>query len=87
MEITVGDYKIVSDARQFTVYHMTEKTDKAKNRGAEAENLVGYYSTIESAFKALPSRMLMRSDCRTLKEVVDLLEKYRRLIELALKGV
>ena len=86
MDITIGDYKITSDATQFTVYHLTQKTDKSKTPGAETENFVGYYSTIESAFKALPSRMLMQSNCSTLREVFDLLEKYRALIDDAFKG-
>jgi len=86
MDITVGDYRIVSDSRQFIVYHVTTKGEESKTPGEPVENFVGYYSTIESAFRALPSRMLQRSNCTTLTEVISELKRYSALIDEALKG-
>ena len=86
MDLMLGDYHLVSDSNQFTLYHITKSGEKAKNPGMTVENFVGHYPTIESAFKALPSRMLQRSSATTLREVADLLERYRLLIEMELKG-
>jgi hypothetical protein len=86
MDIVVGDYVLRSDPNQFVVYHITKSGAKAKTPGEQVENFVGNYSSLESAFKCLPSRMLMRSNASSLAEVVDLLERYRLLIETAMKG-
>jgi len=87
MELKIGDYKIISEPKQFIVYHVTTLSEKSKTPGVATDNFVGYYSTLTSALQCLPSRMLMRSDATSLREVADLLERYRLLIEGALKGV
>ena len=86
MEIAIGDYVLRSDPNQFVVYHITKSGAKAKTPGEQVENFVGNYSSLESALKCLPSRMLMRCNANSLAEVAELLERYRLLIETALKG-
>jgi hypothetical protein len=86
MDLRIGDYHLISDTTQFILYHVTKLGEKSKTPGLPTENFVGYYPSIESAFKALPSKMLMRSNATTLLEVVDELAKYRTLITAALKG-
>ena len=86
INIMIGDYKIISEANQFILYHVTKLGAKSKKPGADVDNFVGYYSSIKSCLLALPSRMLMRSSATSLREVMDLLERYHLLITDALKG-
>ena len=86
MELQIGEYRLISDTTQFKLYHMSKAGEKAKIPGEDVENLVGYYSTIESALKALPTRMLIRSDAQSLAEVMLELKRYRGLIMDYLHG-
>jgi len=87
MEIMVGDYKIVSDTNQFVVYHVTKSGEKAKVPGSQVDNFVGNYSDFKTALKALPNRMLMRSNVSSLREAIDMIDRYRVLIDEATKGM
>jgi len=90
MELKIGEFRILSDNRQFILYKNRKKGIypglKPPADDETTEELVGYYSTLKGLFKAFPSRMLQRSDVCSLREVVDLLERYRLLIDDALKN-
>ena len=90
MELKIGEFRILSDNRQFILYKNRKKGTypglKPPEDDETTEDLVGYYSNLTALFKAFPSRMLQRSDACSLREVIDLIERYRLLIEDALKG-
>ena len=54
INIMIGDYKIISEANQFILYHVTKLGVKSKKPGADVDNFVGYYSSIKSCLLALP---------------------------------
>ena len=89
MELKIGDYRIESDKRQFILYEDRKKGTfpglKPPEDDKITEEVIGCYTTLTALFKAFPSRMLMRSDATSLREVADLLERYRLLIDDALK--
>jgi hypothetical protein len=87
MHITVGKYDIDSDAAQFILSQKRITGEKANTPGEETKTIIGYYSTLESLFKALPTRMLMRSDAVGFVRVLDEIKEYRLMIEKAIKGV
>ena len=86
----MGKFRIKSDRNQFILYAERKKGTfpgkDAPGKNETVEEWIGYYSTLTSLFKALPSRMLMLSDATTLRQAVDELERYRELIDAALKG-
>jgi hypothetical protein len=91
MKIPIGNkFYIESDKNQFILYAVRKKGSfpgvyEAKE-GETTDEIIGYYSTLMDCLKAFPSRMLMRSSATSLSEVVDLLERYRLLVESGLKG-
>jgi hypothetical protein len=87
MEIKIGQFKIVSDSTQFTIYEEKTTGEKAKNSGEIVDKVVGYYSTFESCLKAIPTKALLRSDATELWQAIQVVESYRDMISDALKGV
>ena len=90
MELNIGEYRILSDNRQFILYRNRKKGVypglKPPGEDETTEDIVGYYSDLTSLFRAFPSRMIQRSSTTSLREVMDLLERYRLVIDDALKG-
>ena len=80
MEIQIGKFKILSDVTQFIIYEQRTTGEKAKNAGEVVDKVVGYFPTIESCLKVIPTKALLRSDATTLKEAIDELKMYRNLI-------
>lgn len=70
MELKIEKFRIESDKSQFILYTERKKgtfTGQEKPQDDEmVEEVVGYYSTLESCLKCLPSRMLMRSNATSL---------------------
>jgi len=89
MNIKIGNYRIESDKTQFILHFERKKGSfpgVEVKEGETTEEVVGYYSSIESLLLQFPSRMLMRSSATSLREVIDELERYRKLVQESIKG-
>lgn len=63
MDIKVGDYKIISDERQFIVRITKKVTDKeSKNYGETYEQNLAYVTTLEGALKFIPEQTIRSND-------------------------
>ncbi len=84
MNIKIGKYILQSDANQFILKE--KKIRKEGDKKGEAYfDRVGCYPSIESVLKAVPDRVLMRSDAKTLKELLFEFQEYKRILIKALK--
>ena len=73
-------YFLKSDARCF----IFGKKVIPEETGNEREDVIGYYSTLESALKCIPDRIIMASGATTFKEVFRALKKFRQVIQKAI---
>ena len=87
MNIKIGKLRIVSDSTQFQIVEEKIFGPDSKTPGEKYDWIIGYYSTLSSCLKAIPTRALMKSDCTTLREVIETINGYETLIHAAMKGV
>ena len=92
MKAMLGDkYYIESDRNQFVLYQIRPKGSfpgvYEAQEGETTDEVVGYYSTFKACLKAIPDRILMRSNASSIKDALFELERYRLLIESAIKEI
>lgn len=77
MEISLGDFRITSDPTCFTLSVLTQPKDRTKDRYYK---VVGYFTSLQDLFDALPDRGLMESDAKSVKEIIAWLARYTALV-------
>ena len=73
------NYYIKSDAYCFILYQLRE-TKKENSKTENYENVIGYYSTIESALNALCNNELRSCKCTTLSGLSKELKRLRKVL-------
>ena len=83
MKIDIGDYRIISDERQFiiqSVGYVTEsKVTKEENIGKEKTKNLAYYTKFKSALKYLANKIVLDND--DIKIILDKLNEHERRID------
>lgn len=87
MNLKIGRFEIESDKAQFTIYEKRIAGETSKNPGEEINQVVGYYSTLESCLNAIPGHAVKRSDADNLRDVRAIIQEYKNLIKSDLGGV
>lgn len=83
LDIQIGKYKITNDAQNIIL--LEKKTVKeGDNTGQEYFATIGYYGKIEDAAKRIIDQEIKASDCKSLKEVVLLIQQVKKDIDLSL---
>lgn len=73
---------IEADTHQYVLKQYTGKLDK---EGKEVANILGYHPTINSALKNYIAHAIKNSDCKTIKEVIELYENLEQKINELVK--
>jgi len=63
-------YEITSDSHCFMLNRLSEAGKDAKEPGKKVSTTIGYYSSIDGLFRALPDRVLMKSEATNLQEAI-----------------
>ncbi|EHR9039721.1 hypothetical protein [Clostridium perfringens] len=83
MKIDIGDYRIISDERQFiiqSVGYVTEsKVTKKENIGKEKTKNLAYYVSFKNALKYLANKIIL--DNGDTKIILDKLNELERKID------
>ncbi|AQW28506.1 hypothetical protein [Clostridium perfringens] len=83
MKIDIGDYRIISDERQFiiqSVGYVTEsKVTKKENIGKEKTKNLAYYTSFKNALKYLANKIVLDND--DIKIIMDKLNELERKID------
>lgn len=83
MKIDIGDYRIISDERQFiiqSVGYVTEsKVTKEENIGKEKTKNLAYYVSFKNALKYLANKIILDND--DTKIILDKLNELERKID------
>lgn len=83
MKIDIGDYRIISDERQFiiqSVGHVTKsKVTKKENIGKEKTKNLAYYRSFKNVLKYLANKIVLDND--DTKIILDKLNELERKID------
>ncbi|MDH2459468.1 hypothetical protein QDR07_13200 [Clostridium perfringens] len=83
MKIDIGDYRIISDERQFiiqSVGYVTEsKVTKKENIGKEKTKNLAYYRSFKNVLKYLANKIVLDND--DIKIILDKLNELERKID------
>ena len=83
MKIDIGDYRIISDERQFiiqSVGYVTEsKVTKKENIGKEKTKNLAYYRSFKNVLKYLANKIVL--DNADIKIILDKLNELERKID------
>lgn len=83
MKIDIGDYRIISDERQFiiqSVGYVTEsKITKKENIGKEKTKNLAYYRSFNNVLKYLANKIVLDND--DTKIILDKLNELERKID------
>lgn len=83
MKIDIGDYRIISDERQFiiqSVGYVTEsKVTKKENIGKEKTKNLAYYRSFKNVLKYLANKIVLDND--DTKIIMDKLNELERKID------
>ncbi|ELC8411529.1 hypothetical protein ACV3RC_14530 [Clostridium perfringens] len=83
MKIDIGDYRIISDERQFiiqSVGYVTEsKVTKKENIGKEKTKNLAYYRSFKNVLKYLANKIVLDND--DTKIILDKLNELERKID------
>lgn len=83
MKIDIGDYRIISDERQFiiqSVGYVTEsKVTKKENIGKEKTKNIAYYRSFKNVLKYLANKIVLDND--DTKIILDKLNELERKID------
>jgi len=85
MNIKVADFVITSDSNCFILNIEKEFGEKSKNAGEKYLDSLGYYVEFSHVLRAILKHSLLRSEARTLSDVLDTIETTNELINGALK--
>lgn len=76
MRLDINDkYCITSDERQYVVNQIGATGPESKEPGTEVLRPLGYFSTLNQCLKYLVNKQVRESDCKSLKEVISLMQK------------
>lgn len=90
MKINIGKFEIESDKNQFILYENRKKgvyagrPNDIPDENETVREHIGYYSNLETCFKSLPGRAIMRSEITSVKECISEIRKYKQLIKEAM---
>lgn len=84
MNIPIGDFVITSDPNCFILNERKVKGEDSKNPGEEYIKPFAFYTDFSHILKGVLKHTLLRSDCRTLVDVMDTLRCIHQDIEGAL---
>lgn len=83
MKIDIGNYRIISDERQFiiqSVGYVTEsKVTKEENIGKEKTKNLAYYTSFKNALKYIANKIILDND--DIKIIMDKLNELERKID------
>ena len=83
----IDKYAIESDALNVTVYELSIVKDKdSKNFGKKARKAIGYFSTIDQAFKFLIDREVKGTGMEDFNTIMNKIAELRFDIERMLKN-
>lgn len=83
LDISIGRFKITSDDKNFILQE--KKTAKeGKSAGEEYFVTVGYYGRVEDAAKRIIDQQIKSSECKELKEVIQLIRQVKVDIDQSL---
>lgn len=74
--------RVEADAHQYILKLYSEKKNKS---GKKSSTVLGYHSTINSALKNYLNYTVRNSNCKTIKEAIELYEKTEKRIEELVK--
>ena len=86
MEIPVGKYVITSDSNNI-ILNEKKKHKTGKNAGEESLSPVAFFFNITSCMEHIINEGIRESQATSLKELMAEVEKIRKRVEKALKGV
>ncbi|HAT4309086.1 TPA: hypothetical protein I9080_002930 [Clostridium perfringens] len=83
MKINIGDYRIISDERQFIIqsigYVTESKVTKKENIGKEKTKNLAYYRSFKNVLKYLANKIVL--DNNDTKIILDKLNELERKID------
>ncbi len=87
MNIKIGKkYVITSDAHNI-ILTQSKKRKEGKQKGEEYQEILGYYSSLESCLQSLLDNEIRESQASSLREVLDKIDEVKKWMEKSLKGV
>lgn len=92
MKISIGDYRIKTDAYQFILEGKSvvqeSKLAKEENIGKETWKVLGYYNNLEQILKAIPQRVLLdNDDLKTISRKLGIISIKIGAVKVALEKV
>ncbi len=86
MRIPIGKYVITSDQHNI-ILNVKKKTGSGKNKGEEYLAAEAFFFDIASCAEYIIQQGVRESDATSLSELVAEVEKIRKRVEKALKGI
>ena len=87
MEITINDYRIVSDGINITLQIKKTKGDQSNNPGEIFFKDIGYYPNISQACDRLLEEKISESDARDISALRHDIKKYHNEIFVAVMNI
>lgn len=92
MKLKIGEYLIESDSNQFKLLQVktVQKSEDESKIGEEYTTPIGYYSSIDSLLRAIPSQILLEHDdiktiVKELKTIKVQIAAIRKALEEVVK--